>query len=406
MSWEVQEPKYITNHKQILPMYTQIKQRYTFSREFTQRLRDNDSWTLSSNDEKNNRKVWYKKGGSSNLLVKVECDFCHCDLVHVLAHAKEAHTCPSWIPFTRFAAKVVDVKGDDGIELVVHACIGIPGISRDALIHFWTNDSLDEQGKYYLFNNSVGEGQGIYDWHKSLFKGLASPPSPMAPRVSIKYTAVELTVNSRDHMNIQFLAEIDPKIKMIPISLINFALRKIVAVAVGMVEGICRKMRIKQQSTEVGRIMDENKQFYDKLHAQMAQIYAKFDAEQSGRGKVVGWALKDIVGSNMKRKKRRFFKGTYGSNVLRYFGSERIAMISGRKEEGKKILVADALLGGGSGVDARTVIISQFKDNDEHGLTRLVSLAFDDAVTAKKFVEALVEGKEASISPKRRHTIK
>ena len=165
-------------------------------------------------------------------------------------------------------------------------------------------------------------------------------------------------------------------------------------------------MRIKQQSTEVGRIMDENKQFYDKLHAQMAQIYAKFDAEQSGRGKVVGWALKDIVGSNMKRKKRRFFKGTYGSNVLRYFGSERIAMISGRKEEGKKILVADALLGGGSGVDARTVIISQFKDNDEHGLTRLVSLAFDDAVTAKKFVEALVEGKEASISPKRRHTIK
>lgn len=122
-----------------LPDIELIKLKYCFALEFKSRLKDEEGWTLSSDDKKNIRKVWYKPSTTKegSLLVKVNCTFKKCDILHLMSFAKECHTCKSWIPFTRHAAKIVDIKENLGIESVVHVCIGIPGIARDILLHIW-----------------------------------------------------------------------------------------------------------------------------------------------------------------------------------------------------------------------------------------------------------------------------
>ncbi|GMH77711.1 hypothetical protein TrST_g7568 [Triparma strigata] len=142
--------------------YDLIRSRYCFGMEFKDRLNDTKDWTLSTDDKKNIRKVWYKPSStkSGSIIVKVECMFKNCDIVNLMAFAKECHTCKQWIPFTRHASKVVDVKETTGIESVVHVCIGIPGIARDILLHIWCNDSLESK-KFYFFCNSVGEAIAI-----------------------------------------------------------------------------------------------------------------------------------------------------------------------------------------------------------------------------------------------------
>ena len=164
--------------------YELVKQRFCFACEFKERIHDEEGYILSSSDS--GKTVWYKKSSTKkdSIVVKVQAHFKKCDVTHLMAFAKECHTCKSWIPFTRHAAEVVDARPDDGIESVVHVCVGLPGISRDILMHFWCND-FDDNGIFWFFANSVGEGQGVYGWHDIFLP--SEVPKRMAIRASVKY---------------------------------------------------------------------------------------------------------------------------------------------------------------------------------------------------------------------------
>ena len=114
------------------------------------------------------------------------------------------------------------MKGDDGIEGVAQIVIGLPGATRDIILKYWSNDSLDdEDGKFYFFSNSVAEidppleDAGVYGWNPTDNNDVPKPQH-VAKVATIEYCAVMVTVLTRTSFLVSFVSEINPRITILP----------------------------------------------------------------------------------------------------------------------------------------------------------------------------------------------
>ncbi len=360
-------------------LFHQVRARYCFSKHYLSQLHDSHGWNVSSSSP--SRKVSYKKAtDGNNIVVKVGADFPKASPVHLLAHAKECHTCKSWIPFTAHAAKVEDLN-ESGIEAIVHVCIGVTAIrlARDVLVRFWGDDDLPN-GKYTFFAHSVNEGQGVHGWDRSY-----NSPKPLDIRASIRYAVIEVSVTGADSFRIDMISEIDPNLHLIPDTLVNWALRKIVWVAIGLILGMCQKMFVKETSTEVGKIMQTNAKFYEGI---LKPKVAQAIANDRSCGYVGGWAIKTVPGKRFTSSKtRRYFVIKPGECILKQYSR-------GDGVEGttpmKEIEVVRSLM---HERHQSTLVLSEFKG----GKTRIVTLEFDVQDIASKINRHLCESSPENV---------
>jgi hypothetical protein len=247
-----------------------------------QKLNAGSEWILSQKDPKRDRAVYYKHSTTPGLLsVKVECSMSAVNPLHLIAHAKECDTANTWIPMTFHSSKPVDIGGDSGVEAVVHIAVGMKaiGMSRDMLLRFFGNDSLENHGVYHFLSASAGEDEdnGLYGWENIKTK----IPPPKATRMTIKYCVVEITMMGPNSFRCRLMAELDPKVAMVPDVFVNYATRKIMYVAIGLLEGILQKMHVLETSTKVGEAMqlEKNQIFYDSYKRKFKEMTMRLFGE-------------------------------------------------------------------------------------------------------------------------------
>lgn len=90
-----------------------------------------------------------------------------------------------------------------------------------------------------------------------------------------------------DTFDCEFISEVDPYIVALPQTLLNFALRKIVAIAVGLVEGLVQRMTVDLGGTAMGRIVLENSGFYVGFLGPKFEVVKKKFREKVRRRKTV-----------------------------------------------------------------------------------------------------------------------
>jgi hypothetical protein len=161
-------------------------------------------------------------------------------------------------------------------------------------------------------------------------------------------------------------------------------MRKIMFVAIGIMESILLKMKRDVSSTEVGRVMQRaaNRPYYGRLQSRIDAandaLFREADGELATGVCVKGWGEKKIVAQDYLKMRRRYFVSTPASTgrTLNYYEDNSVG-----KRPRKQILVADALL---KKDYSDTVIFSeQIGENS----TRLLSVKFDHHDVADAFVD-------------------
>jgi len=266
--------------------------------------------------------------------------------------------------------------------------MNMAGISRDLLLRFFCNDSLSS-GTYHFFSHSTaidGDSPSIYSW-----KHDGEPPRARATRIDIQYCAIEITLTSPNSFVVEMMAELDPKLHLVPEALVNYALRKIMYVAIGILEGIVQRMAVDEGATVVGQCMalDSNRTFYDgyraKIDAAVARLFGEDDTVY-----VCGWGTKKMIGQ-VARTTRRFFVAAEGvRDSFRYYEQEE----GWRRGKPRAVVAVDDCVEGPyvEGEGGRSLVFSERVGENK---TRLVGVTFDDGEVAKNF-QAILGATERS----------
>eukprot|EP00127_Corallochytrium_limacisporum_P000585 Clim_evm12s20 gene=Clim_evmTU12s20 len=251
-----------------------------------------ERWTLAY--ETHGLKVHYRMNGPAdnhNVLLRIESEI-QCNLFHLLAVIYESDLWSRWLPF---CTDSLTLENTSRTEQVAYQRLGMPFFPRDAIYSAFGVNMLEESGKLICLGRSVTqEDYPHLDFPKP--KGFG------ASRMIYRDINLQVEPSGGDSCVGTLLVSVDPNIKTIPQSLIDFVIKRFAALIFFAMVKEARKVQecVEQGKSNIylDRIADK-----DYFYKWARGYYDRFFQENAAGGTMGGHAVVQCksVGGKIRR---------------------------------------------------------------------------------------------------------
>ena len=159
-----------------------------------------------------------RKDGSGAMTVRVDGVIEGAPLADVLAVWREVSLFSEWIPSCTSSTRL---RLHGHVDMLIYMTLNVLGLlTRDAVLHGYGVDCLDSHGTILVLAKSVEAHEMPAD--ASIF-----PPEPSWPLVRMQYRRLQVSLEPLSPMSTRatLLMEIDPKLRVVPQSVVESVLR-------------------------------------------------------------------------------------------------------------------------------------------------------------------------------------
>jgi hypothetical protein len=176
-----------------------------------------DGWTVEKVRKGMTVKYKAEKGESVGLKFEMEIDI---PFIHLLALVYEVDLYPQWYPFMKSGS---ELKVINKATKIVHLELSFPPpiSNREGYFFGCGYDRLQKNGTIFMAVNSIHNDPKIAKIYE-----VEIPGTSKHVRMDVKYFAFEVILQSREKALIKAVANADPKLKFVPMSFINWTIRK------------------------------------------------------------------------------------------------------------------------------------------------------------------------------------
>ncbi len=252
----------------------------------------NDDWILSQTLF--GITTYYRREPDNSLSIKLEGELRDVPVFEQICVLKEVDLHCQWAPFCSSSMTLEEL---DKLDMVGWFVLGLPhlGLARDACFRAVGCDSMAEDGSFLLV------GQGVHDRAPNdpppvdsylcddpLLNevDIPNPPTSLGSgRMTIRFFEAIVKILSPTHVTTRLVANVNPNLKFIPQSLLDFLMKKLCGVMLLKLQGAAKKILKNPIRNPHARKMRENPDFYKNWLLAKIEFYCR----------TKGWEIPKVV---------------------------------------------------------------------------------------------------------------
>ncbi|KAL7566764.1 hypothetical protein ACA910_019362 [Epithemia clementina (nom. ined.)] len=282
---EMQEAKSLLEANQV--RLDKLENRCRLFRKAQKNLQEESEWILASTLF--GIETYYRREPDESLSLKLQGEVTDIPLFEQVCVLREVDLHYKWAPFCSSSFTIADL---DKLDTVGWFLIGLSGfgLARDGCFRAIGCDNIQEDGSILL------AGQGIQDLpdnaqpspdtdtylsNDPIISELPIPPKPTrrgADRMTIRTFDAIIHVTSPTSATTKIVANIDPNIRFLPQSLLEFIMKQVAGVLLAKLQSAAKKVVKHPVTNEHARKMRHESNFYQ------LWLMAKFQAICEARG--------------------------------------------------------------------------------------------------------------------------
>lgn len=228
-----------------------------------------DDWTLSQTMF--GVTTYYRREPDNSLSIKLEGELNNVPIFEQICVLKEVDLHCQWAPFCSSSMTIEEL---DKLDMVGWFVLGLPhlGLARDACFRAIGCDSMAEDGSFLLVGQGVRDRKpgdpppdDSYLSEDPILDEIdfPDPPTSMGSgRMTIRHFEAIVHILSPTRVRTRLIANVNPNLKFIPQSLLDFLMKKLCGVMLLKLQGAAKKILKNPIRNPHARRMRENPDFY------------------------------------------------------------------------------------------------------------------------------------------------